>query len=250
MARFRCKDCARTFNALTKTPMARLRKKPQWLANAVAMIAATSVARAAEIAEVNYTTAFRWRHRFLGAPALDKPKKLEGIVEADETFIRESFKGRRADLGLQPHESDGQSKAQVPDTIAVLIARDRRGATIDAVLPRLDAAAIEAAIGGVLTPDNRLVCDGGSALCAFAQGARIPVELTPAAGGPAAKADIHIDNVVAYRDRLQQWLRRFHGVATKNLPNYLGWRRALEAWGPDASPENWILGAVGMGPYQ
>jgi hypothetical protein len=26
------------------------------------------------------------------------------------------------------------------------------------------------------------------------------------------------------------------GVATKNLPNYLGWRRALEAWGDQATP--------------
>jgi hypothetical protein len=24
----------------------------------------------------------------------------------------------------------------------------------------------------------------------------------------------------------------------------------LEAWGPKASPENWMLGAIGMGPYQ
>src|SRR5208337_2049957 len=47
---------------------------------------------------VAYTTAFRWRHRFLAAPALDKPTRLNGIVEADETFILESFKGRRADL--------------------------------------------------------------------------------------------------------------------------------------------------------
>ena len=45
-------------------------------------------------------------------------------------------------------------------------------------------------------------------------------------------------------------MRRFHGVATKNLPNYLGWRRALEAWGDHANPQNWILGAIGMGPYQ
>ena len=44
------------------------------------------------------TTAFRWRHRFLGAPVADKPKKLIGIVEADETFILESFKDRWSDL--------------------------------------------------------------------------------------------------------------------------------------------------------
>ncbi len=36
----------------------------------------------------------------------------------------------------------------------------------------------------------------------------------------------------------------------KNLPNYLGWRRALEALGPQVKPEDWILGAAGLGPYQ
>jgi hypothetical protein len=49
---------------------------------------------------------------------------------------------------------------------------------------------------------------------------------------------------------LKEWLRRFHGVATKNLPNYLGWRRTLEALGGNATAAKMILGAIGMGPYQ
>jgi hypothetical protein len=40
------------------------------------------------------------------------------------------------------------------------------------------------------------------------------------------------------------------GVATKNPPNYLGRRRALEAWGDQATPQTWIKGAIGNGPYQ
>ena len=50
--------------------------------------------------------------------------------------------------------------------------------------------------------------------------------------------------------RLKEWLRRPHGVATKNLPNYLGWRRTLEAMGQTASSAAMILGAIGLGPYQ
>jgi hypothetical protein len=40
--------------------------------------------------------------------------------------------------------------------------------------------------------------------------------------------DFHLNNVNAYHGRLKVGLRRFHGVATKNLPNYLSWRRILE----------------------
>ena len=61
--------------------------------------------------------------------------------------------------------------------------------------------------------------------------------------------DIHINNVNAYHGRLKEWMRHFHGVATKNLPNYLSWRRTIEAFGPTSTPETWIMGAAGMGPY-
>jgi transposase-like protein len=98
LLRFRCKSCGRTFNALTKTPMAHLRKKERWLDHAQAMIEGKSLAKTAALCGVHPTTAFRWRHRFLRAPADDKPRTLSGIVEADETFILESFKGRRSDL--------------------------------------------------------------------------------------------------------------------------------------------------------
>ena len=44
----------------------------------------------------------------------------------------------------------------------------------------------------------------------------------PAPGKPTAEAPhLHINNVNAYHGRLKQWLNRFNGVATKNLPNYL-----------------------------
>ncbi len=253
LPRYRCKSCRRTFNALTKTPMARLRKKERWLDYAKAMIEGTSVAKAAKRCDIHPTTAFRWRHRFLRSPARDKPKTLTGIVEADETFILESFKGRRLRLSRPSRKRGG--KARHPglffENIPILVARDRAGATFDAVLPQVTRASIAAALEGVVTPANWFICDGGLSITAFARKAKIPFQVVPAPGKPLPGApEIHINNINAYHGRLKEWLRRFHGVATKNLPNYLGWRRALEAWGDYASPQNWILGAIGMGPYQ
>jgi transposase-like protein len=253
LARYRCKDCGRTFNALTKTSMARLRNKEQWLTYAEAMLEGTSVTKAAQACDVHYTTAFRWRHRFLSAPATDKPKRFTGIVEADETFILESYKGRRSGLLRAPRKRGGKAKhpGMSYENIPVLVARDRRGATLDAVLPQPDAASIKAAMADVITKANRLVCDGGRPLRAFARRANIRCHVVPAPGMPLPEApNLHINNVNAYHSRLKEWMRRFHGVATKNLPNYLGWRRAIEAWGFQANPENWIFGAIGLGPYQ
>ena len=107
-----------------------------------------SRAKAAERCGVHPTTADRWRHRFLTAPALDQPQALQGIVGADETFSLESFKGRRSGLSRKARKRGG--KARYPgafsDNIPVLVARDRAGATIDAVLPEDTAVCITQAL--------------------------------------------------------------------------------------------------------
>jgi len=253
LPRYRCRGCGRTFNGLTKTPLARLRKKEEWQEQAQAMIDGNSIAKSAERCSVHYTTAFRWRHRFLEALASDKPKTLSGIVEGDETFILESFKGKRSGLPRKSRRRGGKAakRGLSCEQIPVIVARDRTGATIDAVLPRLDRASITGALGGVITPANQFCCDGGKAIVAFAKKARIPHHVLPAPGKPRPDApDLHINNVNAYHGRLKEWMRRFHGVATKNLPNYLAWRRTLEALGEQVKPADWILGAAGLGPYQ
>ena len=87
--RYRCAACRKTFNPLTGTPLAGLHHQDRWRDQARALIAGETVAQAAKRCGVAYTTAFRWRHRFLAALNLDKPQRLSGIVEADETFILE-----------------------------------------------------------------------------------------------------------------------------------------------------------------
>jgi len=253
LPRYRCKACARTFNALTKTPLAKLRMREKWGEQAGALIDGVSLAKAARRCGVHYTTAFRWRHRFLAALSTDKPKTLSGIVESDETFILESFKGKRKGLPRKARKRGGSSakRGLSAEQIPVIVARDRHGATTDAVLPRLNRASIAAALQGVVTKANTFCCDGGSAIVAFARRAEIVAHVLPRPGKPDPLApDYHLNNVNAYHGRLKEWLRRFHGVATKNLPNYLGWRRTLEALGPRAPAAAIILGAMGMGPYQ
>ena len=229
LLRFRCKSCGRTFNALTKTPMAHLRKKEKWLDHARAMIEGKSLAKTAQLCGVHPTTAFRWRHRFLRAPAVNKPRSLSGIVEADETFILESFKGRWSDLPRKARKRGGTARhaGLYQDNIPILVARDRNGATFDAILPQVDGASVSLALAGVVTPGNHLIGDGGKAIATFARRAGIPFHAVAAPGKPTPEAPhLHINNVNAYHGRLKQWLNRFNGVATKNLPNYLGWRRS------------------------
>ncbi|MGI4945236.1 MAG: hypothetical protein ACRYHQ_32520 [Janthinobacterium lividum] len=51
--------------------------------------------KAAGTCDLAVSTTFGGRHRFLAAPTANKPIRLWGIVEADETFLCRSCKGLR-----------------------------------------------------------------------------------------------------------------------------------------------------------
>ena len=253
LPRYRCAECRKTFNPFTGTPVAGLHNKERWLDQARALIEGQSLANAAERCRIDPSTAFRWRHRFLAALNDDKPNSLSGIVEADETFILESFKGRKGGLARPARRRGGKAakRGLSAEQIPVVVARDRNGATFDAVLPRLDAASLEEALGERIPPSTDFCCDGGVAITAFAKRAKLNIHVLPAPGRPEPEEpQFHINNVNAYHGRLKEWMRRFHGVATENLPRYLSWRRTIEALPAASDPALWIAAAAGLGPYQ
>src|SRR4051794_36162676 len=110
LRRYRCATCRKTFNALTGTSLARLRKKACWLRYGEALAAGVSLTKAAAHCGVHLTTSFRWRHRFLRAPAAAR-EALGGVVEADETFFRRSHKGSAGGAVAASRPRDGRAGA-------------------------------------------------------------------------------------------------------------------------------------------
>jgi len=84
LRRFWCKGCVKTFNALTGTPLARLRMKARWLGFARSLSEGETWPPAPSGAGSRGSTALRWRRRFLRS-AKGAARTLRGIVEADET---------------------------------------------------------------------------------------------------------------------------------------------------------------------
>ena len=247
LPRYRCDACGKTFNALTGKPLAHLRRRESWPEYAQAMIAGETVRAAARRCGVDKTTAFRWRHRFLSQPAQAKPAHLHGVVEADETYFLESYKGSRH-LPRPPRQRGGKAakRGLSAEQIPVLIARDRTSATTDAVLPRVDTQAVRAVLEPVLDPDAVLCSDGSAVYVALARQLHIahqPVNLS--AGIRVVDNAFHIQNVNAYDSRLKGWMARFLGVSTKYLPNYLGWRRCLERFSDHLTPDLFLAQALG-----
>ncbi len=245
LKRYRCRDCRKSFNALTGTPLARLHKRGAWKAYGQAVAESVSVRKAAQRTGISVPTAFRWRHRFLSLAKNNKAEAVSGIVEADETFFLRSFKGARR-IGRAPRKRGGTaSKPGVSDEqVPVLVLRDRSGATADGVLESLKVAEFYRVLTPVVAKDTVLVSDGARAYASFATENGMGHERLDASKGERRRGVFHIQNVNAYHSRLKTWMRRFNGVATKYLPSYLGWRRLFEHEGDDISAQRCLLAAL------
>lgn len=251
LQRYFCKKCHKTFNALTGTPLARLRQKPKWLDYLAAMAQSLTVRQSAFDTGVHRNTSFRWRHRFLNWISQDRPTKLHGITEVDETYLLESDKGKR-NLGRKPRKRGGSATQRgiSNEQICVLVARDRAGQTLDFVTGNgpLTKARLTTSLKPVLDADALLVSDANPSYTAFCQAEGFSHEIVNLSQGQRVNGAYHVQNVNAYHSRFKQWLERFHGVATHYLPNYLGWRRAFEHH-RQPTPELLLNAALGNFQY-
>lgn len=248
LPRLRCHTCGKTSNALTGTPLAHLRKRELWLDFGQALIEGVSVRQAAQRCGIDKNTAFLWRHRFLEATATHRPAHEGGIVEADETFFLESFKGQRK--LPRPARMRGGVGAYW-ERIAVLVVRDRSGQTADFRLENIDAPHVAAVLGPLVDKDAILCTDGAQVYQKVARDMGIAHRaINVQQGIRVIDGAFHIQNVNAYDSRLKEWMHRFHGVATKYLENYLGWRRMVERYRQTISPTVCLCEALGRPPLQ
>ena len=247
LQRYKCRGCSVTFNALTGTPLARLRHRQRWLAQCEALQEGLSVRKVAAQLGVHRTTAFRWRHRFLQCPAKIKDLAMRGVVEADETYMPESFKGQRKALALAQRPSrrrggKARKRGLWSEQIPILVLRARTGQTADFVLPRApDKGAVKAVMARAVADDAVLCTDGSGLLASAARALDIEHQPVNLSKGQRVRGAWHVQNVNAYQSRVKQWLRRFNGVASSYLANYLGWFRALDRRGPGTQDSAWLL---------
>ena len=241
--RYRCKDCKHTFIALTNTPFQFLRDKNKLLEHAQCMAKSLTIRQSAASTRLTVDRAFRWRHRFLELIDVQQPSCLSGIVEADETFFNLSFKGRRkAFTDAEKAEYQKRKRKQVPVLISL-----QRGSRLarSCRLERRTSVQIMQALRASLSADAILSSDGNVSYQQAA--AALEIEhgyFVAGVSGHGGLSTWHVQNVNAFDSRLKGWMRRFHGVATKYLDHYLGWRRLLDRCKDAMTAEQFLFHAL------
>lgn len=246
LQRLRCKGCGRSFSAATGTVVARVRlpeKLQQVLADMLGPVPSSCRRLAARLG-IDKMTVWRWRMGIL--EALDArggagAERLGGIVEADETYMRESRKGSREWVRHErepqhfpapprPRWRDyrrlgrlrpaGLSRWQIP----ILTLADRAGARRAEQLPDRRAESLVAALETRVGRDAVLCSDGDGAYGLFARANGLPHYRLDATHGPRViQTAFHIQTVNSLHSRFKTFIRPFCGPATKNLPAYIAW---------------------------
>jgi transposase-like protein len=230
---YRCKDCSRTFSGVTDSFLSYTKKDfYTWKLFLKCMMEGYSVRRAATIYRINKNTAFMWRHKILDALSEyhSTQPSMKGIVEADDTFFKISYKGskpigRDAHQRGEPADTRGISKK---NKICVSCAVDRNGQTYSRVSARgkPSATALEAVFRNRISKKSVVCTDSDRAYIKYAE--RSPFKHIRVPNGIRKLGIYHVQNINGYHSRLKGFLRRFKGVATKYLNNYLIWCNLIQ----------------------
>ena len=223
MQRYKCKVCKKTFNSLTHTPLARLRRKGHWLDYAYCLKEGFTIRSAAEHCSISRNTSFRWRHRFLNNFKYIKTKKLGGIIEQSNTHFRESFKG----ASFIP-EASKYSRKQ----ICIIYNIDRNNNIFDITNCSLTKENLNQKFKNQIKSDSILISDSNTIFRDFSDENKLKYKNTK------SNHDTYNTKIIDdYITRFRNWIiKYFKGVATKYLENYVSWFRSLNEFNSGIIP--------------
>ncbi|MCT4616115.1 MAG: helix-turn-helix domain-containing protein [Marinifilaceae bacterium] len=214
LQRYKCKKCNKTFNSLTKTPLAKLRRKGHWLDYSQCLKEGLSIRKAASECKIHKNTAFRWRHRFLTNSRFIKAKKLGGIVENTYLITKESFKGSKNKKNIPRYRKN----------IFILYGIDRNNNLFDITNKGFSFDSINNGFKDIILDNSLILTDKNVSFKQFAKSNKYkyaffserPTKLS-------SKIKSH-----RYKYSFLEWINKtFKGVATKYLENYVSWFRGI-----------------------
>jgi len=230
--RYMCKSCAKTFNDFTGTAVSGIKKPDKFQEYLELVIDSVTIRKAASKLKVSTRTIFNWRHKLLSSLPNTSGHVFDGIVECDDKILSINDKGNKK-LDREPYKrpSDRKTKRGISnDKVSVMVASDRKGNITMQVakIGRIDTESIEKTIGALVSKDNILCSDAHPSIISWAKGKKIEHHTFVASKQHVKSKCFHVQHVNSIDNRYERWVKRFYGVSTKYLGNYLNWFVFLE----------------------
>ena len=224
--RFKCKNCGRIFNEITNSVFMCSKKSFDiWEKYIECMINEFTIRKSAKICGICITTAFVWRHKILDVLSrkIDSVK-LSGVVEVDETFFPISYKGSRH-LPRPARKRGGMdSKRGVSgEKVCISCGIDRNKNVYGRVsnLGKITKDKLNKVFNGKISKDSIICSDGEKSYKDFVK--EHDYKHIVIKSGRYKNGIYHLNHINAYHNGLKGFIRKFNGVSTKYLNNYIVW---------------------------
>lgn len=240
--RYMCISCKKTFNDFTGTAISCIKKTEEFQQYMELVVENASIRKAASKIGVNVKTIFDWRHKLLSSLSAMNGQSFSGIVECDDKQVDFNNKGDR-NLKRKPFKrpSDRETKRGVSnDKISIMVATDRKGNPTMQVakIGRIDAKSIEKTIGNLISSRNVLCSDAHPSIIAWAKEKQLEHHTFIASRQHVKDKCYHVQHVNSMDNLYERWIKRFYGVSTKYLNQYLNWFVFLEKVKKSDNPIN------------
>ncbi|WP_104745207.1 IS1595 family transposase, partial [Helicobacter acinonychis] len=226
--RFICKECGKTFGTRNQTIFYAVKKDMGiWKQYIHCMIEKYSLRKTAEICGISTRTAFVWRHKILDAlQKMQDEVKLDGAVEADETFLPLSFKGHHKDFNLPrlaKHRGKSATRRGLSrEQVCVACGVNSGGLSVSKVanLGKPNIHSLNKVLGGKIARDSVFVTDSFRAYSKLSYEMGLNHIRIPR--NKYKLGSFNIQTINSYHSRLKSMLiHDFKGVSTEYLNNYL-----------------------------
>lgn len=236
--RYICKSCRKSFTDFTNSAIYKSRSSlEKWYKYAKCMIAGYSIRKSAQIVGINIATSFFWRHKILDClKAFNGIGHVDGVVEADEIFFAESFKGTKPSKMTRESRHRGsqvKKRGISHEQVCVATAIDRQGNLIMELLckGRMTSNNLNKLYDGRIGENSIICIDSHKSYNKFARDLSLDHKRIPS--GKHKEGIYHIQHINSIHSKLKRWMRTFNGVSTKYLSSYMCWFKWIELSGSD-----------------
>ena len=237
--RYQCKECRKRFTYdVGRITSFSHQPETSWTTFIADTISLKSIDYSASHIGVCHATAFYMRQKLLAflEDTLKEGVVLDGMIEADETYVQESQKGKTVTHRKpRKHGESARKRGLSGEKMCICVATDREGNLTANCVNRAKPSSedIENAIGSSICEGSVFQCDGAAAYNhLIAEKKCIQVVLNSHADYNKV---YHLNTVNGLHSRLKEIFKKFRGVSSKYLNRYLALFVAMEQFSERSS---------------
>ena len=224
---YRCKECRKTFVSTTNTLMSNSHQSSEtWEELIQDTISGESISYSAKRLSISHDCAFHMRHKFLMSledVQTEYTVKLGGVSELDETFVLDSYKGKKLpeNVNRKPrkHGESAQKAGLSKEYVCICTGIERKGAAMALTVNRAKPSSqeLQDVFSEHVSCDTLALCDGlrGYATLEKATGCSVKNVLTE-----QNHSFFNLNTVNSFHSFIKRRYAFYRGVATKYLNRY------------------------------